>query len=243
MRCWTPFEGPNLGFTDLLMDMTSRLYFWVGGIILGLWATRFIAYRTSNPKRLPLPPGPMGYPVVGNLFALSTDKIWLLYDKWFQLYGEGSPVCWRPVTIQTSQGTWSTLKRSVGRSSFWVLWREQTISSKNQITQVGFKTFQCSSICRLFMSLGRRMLIMILEWELDGHSRSCRMERHGGGTARHFMSTSIQTSYPNINLSNWKQPSPFFVDYWLRLMLLWIISNSMFLASAESPYTWPYMAE
>ncbi|KIJ94952.1 hypothetical protein K443DRAFT_341056 [Laccaria amethystina LaAM-08-1] len=41
----------------------------------------------SNPKRLPLPPGPKGYPVIGNLFALSTDKIWLLYDKWFQLYG------------------------------------------------------------------------------------------------------------------------------------------------------------
>lgn len=71
------------------MGIPSQIQLWVGGIILGLWATRVIASpRTSNPKRLSLPPGPKGYPVVGSLFALSTDKIWLLYDKWFQLYGD-----------------------------------------------------------------------------------------------------------------------------------------------------------
>ena len=92
-RAGVPFEEPNQRFIYLLMGIPSPCL-WVGGIILGLWATTVIAPpRTSNPKRLPLPPGPKRYPVVGNLFALSTDKTWLLYDRWFKLYGERSPWC------------------------------------------------------------------------------------------------------------------------------------------------------
>ena len=44
--------------------------------------------RNRNPKGLPLPPGPRGYPLIGNLFDMPVDKPWLVYDKWFKTYGK-----------------------------------------------------------------------------------------------------------------------------------------------------------
>ena len=44
--------------------------------------------RNSNPKGLPLPPGPKGYPLIGNLFDLPVSKPWLVYDEWFKTYGK-----------------------------------------------------------------------------------------------------------------------------------------------------------
>ncbi|XP_006456159.1 hypothetical protein AGABI2DRAFT_45037, partial [Agaricus bisporus var. bisporus H97] len=34
------------------------------------------------------PPGPKGYPVVGNLFDLPTHKAWLAFDRMFKTYGD-----------------------------------------------------------------------------------------------------------------------------------------------------------
>ena len=42
----------------------------------------------SNPKGLPLPPGPKGYPLIGNLFDLPVDRAWLVYEEWSKIYGE-----------------------------------------------------------------------------------------------------------------------------------------------------------
>ena len=43
------------------------------------------ALSTSN-NRL-YPPGPPGWPIVGNAFQLPINKHWLLFDKWTQDYG------------------------------------------------------------------------------------------------------------------------------------------------------------
>ena len=68
-----------------------------------LLATLFLGYlllrqwkhgRDSNPKGLPLPPGPKGYPLIGNFFDLPTIKPWLVYDEWFKTYG-------KPLMIRT----------------------------------------------------------------------------------------------------------------------------------------------
>ena len=44
--------------------------------------------RDGNPNGLPLPPGPKGYPLIGNLFDMPADKPWVVYDEWRKIYGE-----------------------------------------------------------------------------------------------------------------------------------------------------------
>ena len=44
--------------------------------------------RDGNPNGLPLPPGPKGYPVVGNFFDMPADKPWVVYDEWRNTYGK-----------------------------------------------------------------------------------------------------------------------------------------------------------
>ena len=57
---------------------------FVGYILL----RRLNKSRSGNPKNLPLPPGPKGYPLIGNLFDMPKDKPWLVYDEWRKTYGK-----------------------------------------------------------------------------------------------------------------------------------------------------------
>jgi hypothetical protein len=68
-------------------------------IIWYLKKKRFRGKR-ENPHGLPLPPGPKGYPVIGNLFDLPTWKPWLTYNEWFKRYGKSYCIFMR-------QGRWN----------------------------------------------------------------------------------------------------------------------------------------
>jgi hypothetical protein len=61
----------------------------LAGVALGTWYLHgYIQERQENPKNLPLPPGPKGYPIIGSLLAFPRYKAWLEYDKWSKIYGK-----------------------------------------------------------------------------------------------------------------------------------------------------------
>ena len=48
----------------------------------------FAAGAFLRQKRRSLPPGPRGYPLIGNLFDLPREKEWLTYAEWGKKYGK-----------------------------------------------------------------------------------------------------------------------------------------------------------
>ena len=64
-------------------------YYKLAALFLGVMLFRQLKNGRDggNPNGLPLPPGPKGYPLIGNLFDMPVDKSWVVYDEWRKTYG------------------------------------------------------------------------------------------------------------------------------------------------------------
>ena len=80
--------SPNSAMTTLLAtypylyQILATLFFSCMLLFVGLYLKR------RNPNGLPLPPGPKGYPIIGNLLDLPINHQWLVYDEWKKTYGK-----------------------------------------------------------------------------------------------------------------------------------------------------------
>ena len=65
-------------------------YYKLATLLFGLMLFRRLKKgKDGNPKGLPLPPGPKGYPLlIGNLFDMPLHKPWVVYDEWRKTYGK-----------------------------------------------------------------------------------------------------------------------------------------------------------
>jgi hypothetical protein len=63
---------------DVLVYLTISL--------LPICAFMFVGPRLTS--KLPLPPGPKPWPIIGNLLDLPKNKAWITYQLWSQQYGD-----------------------------------------------------------------------------------------------------------------------------------------------------------
>lgn len=60
-------------------------------VVASLVVTAVVAYvllSRSNASSIPLPPGPKGYPIIGNLLDMPEEVEWKKYREWSRQYGE-----------------------------------------------------------------------------------------------------------------------------------------------------------
>jgi hypothetical protein len=51
----------------------------------------YALYTSQQKKRLPLPPGPRPWPILGNALDLPSESSWLTYTEWKKTYGKLTP--------------------------------------------------------------------------------------------------------------------------------------------------------
>ncbi|KAH7920542.1 cytochrome P450 [Leucogyrophana mollusca] len=57
-------------------------------LLTSLLVWRHSVWRRTNPSGLPLPPGPRGLPLIGNVFDIDPVRPWLTYNVWAERYGD-----------------------------------------------------------------------------------------------------------------------------------------------------------
>ncbi|TFK20111.1 cytochrome P450 [Coprinopsis marcescibilis] len=83
----------NVQIDQWLLPISSRLPIspWIAGLVpvfVFLVLRKAFERSSRNPRGLPLPPGPAGLPLVGNLFQIPQVHPWIVYDQWAPKYGD-----------------------------------------------------------------------------------------------------------------------------------------------------------
>ncbi|KAH6906695.1 cytochrome P450 98A3 [Coprinopsis sp. MPI-PUGE-AT-0042] len=80
--------GGPVGRSPLPKDWLWSLFVSSGLLLLAVYASHLI--KKSSLRRLPLPPGPRGLPILGNLLQVANAKTkpWLMFLDWSKQYGD-----------------------------------------------------------------------------------------------------------------------------------------------------------
>ena len=82
------FKLSTIGL-GLLPVGTYYPYYTLAALFFGVLIFRQLKEGSNgNPKGLPLPPGPKGYPLIGNLFDMTVDNNWVTFDEYRKTYGK-----------------------------------------------------------------------------------------------------------------------------------------------------------
>ena len=76
-------------FAPIVGMVNDHPYPTLAFVVLGCATLVRLAQRHSRPR---LPPGPRGYPILGNLFDLPPNLIWEKFGAWGKQYGELFPL-------------------------------------------------------------------------------------------------------------------------------------------------------
>ena len=79
----------SVPFKSLLLQLWLRIQdhgILSIGVIFGL-IVLYVARYLASPYRK-LPPGPRGYPIIGNLLEMKTGGQWLKFTEWQKKYGQ-----------------------------------------------------------------------------------------------------------------------------------------------------------
>ena len=63
------------------MEPTFQFAIILTSLILLKWLKKYLT------RSLPLPPGPKGYPVIGNLLDMPSRTPWIKFAEWSKVYG------------------------------------------------------------------------------------------------------------------------------------------------------------
>jgi len=84
-----------------------------------LIAYSYIQDWRRNPARLPYPPGPKGYPIIGNLFDIPNAFIYKRFGEMSREIGQSIFSCLPPPLLGTLTGQWGRRLRPHPFAGLW----------------------------------------------------------------------------------------------------------------------------
>ena len=74
-------------FATPTMMATALTFLDVTLALVGVYIVKRLLTKTPN---VPLPPGPRGLPVIGNILDMPKEQEWVTFTQWADQYGEHS---------------------------------------------------------------------------------------------------------------------------------------------------------